>query len=211
LDRGFDRDELTLPWLRRRLGFVIRQRGDRHVCMADGRRLAVTAIATQLQPRAWPRRRPKAGYTVSREVWLPEAPDQALLVVVHWRRPNAEPLLLLASPAARRPGRRAEWYVKAYGRRWGVEDATWAIKQRLHLEGFLVRSWTSLRRSLWLVAWVFFWLNLWGGEGYKRLREALLDYPWRLPKAVTYLFAWIALQIGRLLHPKPIFAFASRL
>jgi hypothetical protein len=211
LDRGFDRDALMLPWLRQRVAFVIRQRGDRHVRLADGRTLAITDIAAELQPRAWPRRWPKAGYTASREVWLPEAPDQALLLVVHWRRPNAEPLMLLVSPAARRPSRRSEWFVKAYGRRWGVEDATWGIKQRLNLESFLVRSWMSLRRLLWLVAWVFFWLNLWGEDRYERLREALLDHPWRLPKEVTYLFDWIALQIARLLHPKPKFDFTSRL
>jgi hypothetical protein len=211
LDRGFDRDALMLPWLRRRVAFVIRQRGDRHVRLADGRTLAITDIAAELQPGAWPRRWPKAGYTASREVWLPEAPDQALLLVVRWRRPNAEPLMLLVSPAARRPSRRSEWFVKAYGRRWGVEDATWGIKQRLNLESFLVRSWMSLRRLLWLVAWVFFWLNLWGEDRYERLRDALLDHPWRLPKEVTYLFDWIALQIARLLHPKPKFDFTSRL
>lgn len=68
--------------------FVIRQRGDRHVRLADGRTLAVADIAAGMQLRAWPRRWPKAGYTASREVWLPEAPDQALLLVVHWRRPK---------------------------------------------------------------------------------------------------------------------------
>jgi len=211
LDRGFDRDALMLPWLRRQVAFLIRQRGDRHVCLADGRTLAIDALAAELRPPAWPRRWPKAGYTTSREVWLPEAPDQALLLIVHWRRPNAEPLLLLASPAARRPGRRAEWFVKAYRRRWGVEDATWGIKQRLHLEDFLVRTWMSIRRLLWLVAWVFFWLNLWGEDRFERLREELLNHPWRLPKEVTYLFDWIALQIARLLHPKPIFDFTSGL
>jgi hypothetical protein len=203
LDRGFDRDELMLPWLDKRLAFVIRQRGDRHVRLADGRLLAETALAAQLRPPAWPRRWPKRGYTTCQEVWLPEAPEQALLLVVHWRRPNAEPMLLLVSPAARHPGRRAEWFVKAYGKRWGVEDATWGLKQRLHLEEFLVRSWRSIRRLLWLLAWVFYWLNLWGEDRFKRLREALLNHPWRLPKEVTYLFDWIALQIGRLLHPKP--------
>jgi hypothetical protein len=209
LDRGFDRDELMRPWLRGRLAFVIRQRGDRHVQLADGRRLAITAVAASLQPRAWPRRWPQTGWTSSQEVWLPEAPDQALLLVVHWRRSNAEPLLLLVSPAARRRGRRAEWFVKAYGRRWGVEDATWGIKQRLHLEEFLVRSWRSIRRLLWLVAWVFFWLNLWGEDRFEGLREALVNHPWRLPKEVTYLFDWIALQIGRLLHPKPKLVFTD--
>jgi hypothetical protein len=59
LDRGFDRDELMLLWLRQRVAFVIQQRGDRHVCLADGRPLAITAVADE-QPRAWPRRWPKA-------------------------------------------------------------------------------------------------------------------------------------------------------
>jgi hypothetical protein len=209
LDRGFDRDELMLLWLKKRVGFVIRQRGDRHVLVADGRQVAVTDLAAELQPPAWPKRCPNHGYTTRREVWLPEAPDQALLLVVHWRRPNAAPLMLLVSPAARRPSRRAAWFVNAYGTRWGVEDATWGIKQRLHLEDFLVRSWMSLRRLLWLVAWVFFWLNLGGEDRYQRLREALFNHPWRLPKDVKYRFDWIALQISRLLHPKPIWDFTG--
>ncbi len=202
-DRGADRDELMLPWLKHRVGFVVRQRGDRHVCLADGQRMAVHALAAQLQPPAWPRRWPKRGYTTCQEVWLPEAPQHALLLVVHWRRPNDPPLLLLASPQARRPGRRAEWFVKAFGKRWGVEDATWGIKQRFHLEAFLVRSWMSIRRLLWLVAWAFFWLNLWGEDRFERLRTALVKHPWRLPKEVKYLFDWIRLQIGLLLHPRP--------
>jgi hypothetical protein len=209
LDRGFDRDELMLPWLQHGLAFVIRQRGDRHVQLADGRTLAETAVAADLKPSVWPRRWPKHGITRTQEVWLPEAPDQPLLLVVHWRRREAEPLLLLVSPAARRPTRQARWFVKAYGRRWGVEDATWGIKQRFHLEGFLVRSWKSIRRLLWLVAMAFFWLNLWGEEGYDRLRQALIDHPWRLPKEVTYLFDWLVLQIGYLLHPKPILDFTG--
>ncbi len=209
LDRGFDRDELMLPWLRRKLSFIIRQRGDRHVQRADGRRLAETAVAAALKPVAWPRRWPKAGYTTCQEVWLPEAPDQALLLVVHWRRRESEPLLLLVSPAARRPARLAVWFVKAYRQRWGVEDATWGIKQRFQLERFLVRSWLSIRRLLWLIALAFYWLNLWGEERFTRLREALLLHPWRLPKEVTYLFDWLALQIGRILHPRPSFQLAA--
>jgi hypothetical protein len=142
-------------------------------------------------------------------VVLPEAPQEKLLLVAHWRRPNAEPLLLLVSPAARRRSCRAEWFVKAYGKRWGVEDATWGIKQRLQVEGFLVRSWRSIRRLLVLVAWAFYWLNLWGEAGYARLLQALLDHPWRLPKEVTYRFDWVALQIRFLLPPRPILDFTG--
>lgn len=202
-DRGADREELLVPWLRRDVGFVVRQRGDRHVRRSDGTIMAVQAAAALMQPPAWPRRWPKAGYTTCEQVWLPDAPDYPLLLVVHWRRPDAEPLMLLVSPQARRPGRRAEWYVKAFGKRWGVEDATWGIKQRFTLEAFLVRSWMSIRRLLWLVAWAFFWLNLWGNDRFEHLRRALLDHPWRLPKEVKYLFDWIRLQIGHLLHPRP--------
>ncbi len=97
--------------------------------------------------------------------------------MAHWRRPGVRVLLLLVSPPARRPGRRAEWFVKAYRRRWGVEDATRGIKQSFDLEAFLVRTWRSLRRLLWLVGWAFWWLSLWGEPGYERLREALLSPP----------------------------------
>jgi len=202
-DRGADRDELMLPWLRHDVAFVVRQRGDRHVRLADGRQRSVQALSEELKPPAWPRRWPPKGYTTSTEVWLPEDPNRALLLVVHWRTRAATPLMLLVSPTARRPGRRAEWFVKAYRRRWGVEDATWGIKQRFHLELFLVRSWRSIRRLLWLVALAFFWLNLWGEDRFKRLRESLMNHPWRLPKEVIYLFDWIASMTQQLLHPRP--------
>ena len=55
LDRGFDRDELMLLWLKKQVAFVIRQRGDRHVLLADGRKLAITALADELKPLGrWP-------------------------------------------------------------------------------------------------------------------------------------------------------------
>ena len=203
LDRGFDRRQLFRPLVRMELAFVARLVGDRHVRTADGRTLAVTELAEQLRPARWPRPWPRGGYAVSCPVWLPEVSEQEFLLVVGWRWPNSRPLLLLVSPKARRPGRTARWFVKAYRRRWGVEDATRGIKQQFQLESFLVRSWRSLRRLLWLVGWAFWWLNLWGEPGYERLREALLGHPWRLPKEVTYLFDWIARQVHALLHPRP--------
>jgi len=210
-DRGADRDELMLPWLQHDVAFIVRQRGDRHVCLADGSILAVEAIAAELKPPAWPRRWPKRGWTTCTEVWLPEDPEHPLLLVVHWRKREASPLMLLVSPKARRRGRRAEFFVKAYRRRWGVEDATWGVKQRFHLELFLVRSWRSIRRLLWLVAVAFYWLNLWGEDRFQRLRGALLDHPWRLPKEVTYLFDWIATLVQQILHPRPRLEFGSRI
>jgi hypothetical protein len=203
LDRGFDRRELFGPLVRNEVAFVVRQRGDRTVRTADGRDVSVNAVVgAQVCPR--PRRWPAGGVSVTVEVWLPEVGPDPFLLVVGWRVPNSErPLVLLVSPAARRAGRTGRWYVRAYHRRWGVEDATRGLKQQFTLEAFLVRSWVSIRRLLWLVAWAFWWLNLWGEESFARWRAVLMDHPWRLRKKVTYLFDWIATMLRHLLHPHP--------
>ncbi len=203
LDRGFDRRELFGPLVGSAVAFVVRQRGDRTIRTADGREMVMAAlVAEQVCPR--PRRWPHGGVTVTLEVGLPEVGVQPWLLVVGWRVPDSErPLVLLVSPAARRVGRTGKWYVRAYHKRWGVEDATRGIKQRFCLESFLVRTWRAIRRLLWLVAWAFWWLNLWGGEPFERLREALMNHPWRLRKPVTYLFDWIAALLRELLHPHP--------
>lgn len=204
LDRGFDRRNLFEPLVADGVAFVARLVGDRHVCPEQGCARAVTAVAEEMKPRRWPRPWPRRGYTACRSVFLPEVSPEAFLLVVHWRWPNSErPLLLLVSPRARRQGRTGRWFVKAYRRRWGVEDGTRGIKQQFALESFLVRSWRSIRRLLWLVGWAFWWLNLWGEERFTRLREALMRHRWRLPKGVTYLFDWIAHMLHQLLHPRP--------
>jgi hypothetical protein len=121
-------------------------------------------------------------------VHLPDDPEHERLLVPHWKRPDHSPLMLLVSPAARLATRTGTWFVKAYHRRWGVEDATRGIKQRFQLEQFLVRSWRSIRRLIGLVAIAFYWLNLWDHETFRK---------------VTYLFDWLATQIHYFLHPKP--------
>lgn len=203
LDRGFDRRELFEPLVRNKVAFVVRQRGDRTVRTADGREMLVSElVAEQTCPR--PRRWPRGGVTKTIEVWLPEVSPEPFLLVIGWRVPGSDrPLVLLVSPKTRRPGRSGKWYVRAYLRRWGVEDAIRGIKQHFTLEKFLVRSWVSIRRLLWLVAWAFWWLNLWGETPFERLRDALMNHPWRLVKDVTYLFDWIATMLRELLHPRP--------
>jgi hypothetical protein len=116
LDQGFDRRELFGPLLRGRVAFVARLLGTRDVQAADGRTLAVTALAEGLRPR---RRPPHRGATASCAIRLPEVGPEEFLLVVHWRRWGREPLLLLVSPQERRPRRDGVWFVKAYRRRWG--------------------------------------------------------------------------------------------
>lgn len=208
LDRGADRRELMAPLLRKEVAFVIRQRGDRHVITPGGRQLAVQDLVAELYAQL-PRRWPLEGQVHSCAVRLPDAPEHELLLVAFWRRPGREPLMVLVSPKARRAGRTAKWFVRAYRLRWGVEDATRGIKQQFNLEYFLVRSWRSIRRLICLVAVAFFWLNLWGEDRFTKLRDALFKHPWRFSKEVTYLFDWIAYQIRDILHPRPKFTFDS--
>jgi len=183
----------------------VRQRGDRHLWTAEARLMSALQRAAMVYRQHRPTRWPAGGWTFTEPVFLPEDPEHELLLVCSWRLPDSSPFMLLLSPQARRPGRRG-WFVRAYGRRWGVEDATWGIKQRFHSEQFLVRSWRSIRRLICPVALAFFWLNLWGENRYQSLREAFLHHPWRLPKQATYLFDWLAAQISRFLHPRPTIA-----
>lgn len=203
LDRGFDRRELYGPLVQNGVAFVVRQRGDRTVTAADGRVMILKDLVSEQtcpQPRRWP----KGGVNVTQEVTLPEVSEQPFLAVIHWRYPRSEqPWVLLVSPAARKPRRTGAWYVRAYARRWGAEDATRGLKQQFELEWFLVRSWMAIRRLLWLVGIAFYWLNLWGESSFERLRTALLNHPWRLPKEVRYAFNWIARMLHELLHPHP--------
>lgn len=203
-DRGGDRSELLLPMLSQRVSFVIRQRGDRHVITEDGRKISQTELACEWLTKHAPQKWTPRGVVAAIPMHLPDTPDHELLLVCHWRRPDSEPLLLLVSPAARRAGRTSEWFVKAYRQRWGVEDATRGIKQQFQLEDFMVRSWRSIRRLMALVAVAFYWLNLWGDDEYSDWRAAIFGHPWRIPKAVKYLFDWIAEQMRKILHPRPM-------
>ncbi len=164
LDRGFDRRELFEPLVKNGVAFVVRQRGDRTVRTADGRELLVDElVAEQTCPR--PRRWPSVAVSTTIEVWLPEVGPDPFVLVIGWRVPSSErPLVLLVSPGAR--GGVVERVSGTCGRIIGVgvwrtqpvassSTSRWSV---------LVRSWMSIRRLLWLVAWAFWWLNLWGAK-----------------------------------------------
>jgi len=124
LDRGFDRRELLVPMLQSQMAFIVRQRGDRHIGTSDGRQISVEQRAAQISQQQRPERWPSQGWTYTETVFLPEAPEHELLLVLFWREPGCAPLMLLVGPQARRPGRTGVWFVRAFRRRWGVEDAT---------------------------------------------------------------------------------------
>jgi hypothetical protein len=192
LDRGFDRRELLLPRLAAEMAFVVRPRGDRHIWTMDARLISVEQRAVEVYPQQRPKRWPRGGWTYTETVFLPEGPEHELRLVLFWRLPDCCPWMLLVSRQARRPGRSGAWFVRADRRRWGLEDATWGIQQRSHLEQFLVRSWRSIRRLICLVALAFFWLNLW------LLAESLGRRPLSNPPARLPPPPWALAQGGNL-------------
>jgi hypothetical protein len=196
LDRGFDRRNLFTPLVADGLAFVARLVGDRHVCPADGRTRAVTALAEEMKPRRWPRPWPRRGYTACRVVHLPEVSAEAFLLVVHGRWPNsARPLLLLVSPAAGPDGAVVCEGVPASLGGGGRDAGDQAALRVGVVFGAELAEYLPAA-----VAWAFVWLNLWGEDDFERLREALWRHPWRLPKGVTYLFDWIAQMLHQLLQ-----------
>lgn len=140
MDRGFDRRELYRPLVKNAVSFVVRQRGDRTVRIKDGREMTIDALVAE-QTGPYPKPWPSGGVSVTVDVWLPEVGAEPFLLVIGWRVPKSErPRVLRVSPAARRAGRMGKWFVRAYHRRWGVEDATRGIKQQFRVEQFLVRT-----------------------------------------------------------------------
>jgi len=62
LDRGADRRELMVPMLKRNVGFIIRQRGDRNILTAGGRTLSVETLAQEIYHKDRPRRWSQRGF-----------------------------------------------------------------------------------------------------------------------------------------------------
>ena len=143
MDRGFDRAELLHPLLDRKLRFIVRLVGDRHLIGRHGAqrasemgrtcamRYAETVIKEGLDTE---KKLPLEFGCVP--VKLPERPEQLYLVVV--RGFGEEPMLLLTDMALT-PSRKSLWaIVRGYLCRWLVEETIRFIKQSCHLEDMRV-------------------------------------------------------------------------
>ncbi len=97
LDRGFDRRELLVPILKSQMAFIVRQRGERHIWTADGQQISVEQRAAQIYQHQRSARWPHQGWTHTETVFLPEAPEHELLLVLFWRTPGCCPLMLWTS------------------------------------------------------------------------------------------------------------------
>ena len=172
MDRGGDRVKLYIPLLERKLRFIIRLVGDRHLVFRRGERLASDigrdcpmlyaedVIKADLETEK--RLHLEYGF---RPVKLPGRDEPLYLVVV--RGFGQEPLLLLTNVALQ-PSRKSLWaIVRGYICRWLVEETIRFIKQSYHLEDLRVLNYERLRNMVALVLAAVYFSAVWLGESLK--------------------------------------------
>jgi len=164
MDRGGDRGRLLEALLFRKLRFVIRLRGDRHLEWKGARRAA--QVIAEGCPCAQERtiqlekegiRQTKRLTLGSQPVYLPGHLEPLTLVVV--RGYGESPLLLLTNlEIADESGR--DRILEIYLTRWKCEESYRFMKQAYHLEDIRLLSYTGLRNMIALVQAVFYFVSV---------------------------------------------------
>ena len=167
IDRGGDRRKIIIPLLGKKLQFVVRQDGDRHILLAHGDKCSVVEAARRCRtPLEKIVHVEREGYIEKKRlrfgsirVRLPECPDSSLSLVVI-RGLALHPIMLLTNVAPKPDRNYAEWIADIYLTRWKCEEAYRFIKQSYHLEDVRVRSYIALRNIYALVHAVFYFVSV---------------------------------------------------
>jgi hypothetical protein len=156
IDRGGDRKKLMVPMLQRQLRFLIRLIGNRNLLWA-GKDMLASEIAKDC-PMLYAETIVKVddgkekvyhlefGY---RHVKLPGREEHLGLLVV--RGFGQEPMMLLTTEPLRKSRKLLWWLVRAYMRRWAIEETIRYIKQSYELEDVRVLNYRSLQNIMPLV------------------------------------------------------------
>ena len=180
MDRGGDRINLFEPILDRKLEFLFRLVGDRDL-ISGGRKVLARELAVRCPcPYSETIVKQQEGkekvYTLSfgyREVGLPGRPERLYLLVIQGL--GEKPLMLLTNRPLRR-SRKVLWrLVRAYFRRWSIEDTIRFIKQSYDLENVRVLKYPGLQNLLPLLLAVMYFAAV------------VLDTPERLRIMASYV------------------------
>lgn len=214
MDRGGDRIHLLNPLLQRKLRFIIRLVGDRHV-VVRGRHRSVADVARGCrmmyaetivreekgEEKAY---RIEYGY---RPVKLPGREEQLYLVVM--RGFGAEPMMLLTNVLVTKNRARLWFIVGGYLSRWLVEEAIRFIKQSYRLEDIRVLDYERLRNLVALVLAAAYFSAVWLGESLKlrilrtrvaRVAKRFFGVPDFHYYALTDGIALVLTRFGRWMH-----------
>jgi len=167
IDRGGDRRKILIPLLDRRLRFVVRQDGDRHILLPGGRKCLMHEAArwctTDVERVVEVERDGRRTRLVLRlgvmPVRLPERTYTPLWLVVI-RGFGAEPILLLTNVGPSKDREHAVWIADVYLTRWKCEEAYRFVKQAYRLEDVRVRSYVALRNMYALVMAVLYFVSV---------------------------------------------------
>lgn len=142
-DRGFDRISLIEPFLSGKRHFIIRQRGDRTVVLANGVRMVLSDLVEHLFART-------GSWIVWDRVYLPDI-DRPLYVVAYRSRGEDGVVILLTDMVVENLDMAAQIRGR-YIRRWRCETSTEFLKSQVGIERFAVRKYRSMQILIFLAA-----------------------------------------------------------
>jgi hypothetical protein len=166
LDRAGDRKVLIGGFLERGKRFIIRMVGNRDLIF-DGVPINTRVLADVVPLLYTDRVVRKNGvresaYTVQlgyTPVTLPGHADQLYLVVI--RGFGEEPMMLLTNKKITGDKKSLQWVMKAYIRRWRVEDTLRFMKQSYNLEDIRILTYHRLQNIMLLVLAVMYFACVW--------------------------------------------------
>lgn len=156
IDRGGDRINLFAPLLERKARFLVRLLGNRHL-VYNGKTMLASEVAREC--RCTHRKtivriegKRERVYDLRfgfRRVHLPGRSEPLWLLVIHGF--GREPLMLLTTEALRSSFKNLWYWVRAYIKRWSVEDTIRYVKNCYDLENVRVLTYQSLQNLMPLV------------------------------------------------------------
>ena len=180
VDRGGDRINLFNPLLDRGARFLVRLRGDRHLVF-NGKTLLASDVAQGCvckHRNTVVRMREGREETLElrfgfRRVKLPERSEVLYLLVIHGF--GQEPLMLLTTEPLRATHQCLWYWVRAYTKRWAIEETIRHIKTSYDLENVRVLTYQGLRNLMALLLGVLFF------------NACILDHDTRLRVMANYV------------------------
>jgi len=161
IDRGGDRINLFDPLLDRGARFLVCLRGDRHLVyssltlpalqVARGCRCTQRRVITRIRNEREEVLELSYGF---RKVRLPERTEPLYLLVIHGF--GEEPLMLLTTELLRASQRCLWYWVRAYIKRWSIEETIRYVKTCYDLENVRVLNYVGLQNLMPLLLAVLF-------------------------------------------------------
>jgi len=161
MDRGGDRINLFGPMLDKKARFLFRLVGNRHLLYNGKTRLAshvahgcacrFTKVITRIEGARERTYELRFGF---RRVSLPGRPEPLYLLVI--RGFGQDPLMLLTTEPLRNSFKHLWWFVRAYLKRWSIEETIRYIKTCYDLENVRVLNYQGLQNLMPLVLAVLY-------------------------------------------------------